>query len=123
MEQTIYDAHEGTFEKYLMGRRIVDIEDQTITLDNGTQLELENTHDCCAWFNGEITNLALNIEENIITDVTRTDDTNKDNEAYTIHVLSQSDKLLDIEITGTSTSGYYCHSINLNVKTVDHFSF
>ncbi len=114
-EKFIYDADEDNFKELLLGRRVASIEGEILTLDNGTQIELEDAQDCCAWFEGEVRNVAINYSENIITDISRSDETATD-DGFIVHVLSQSEVLFDIAIEGDASNGYYCHSINLLVK-------
>ncbi|MCT1835461.1 hypothetical protein M3D63_11915 [Kocuria palustris] len=34
---------------------------------------------------------------------------------YTIHILAEDHRIADLDIKGDCTSGYYCHSINLQI--------
>lgn len=117
--RTIYDMYPSELEKEVIGKTItaVDTENDTITLSNGTVLEFEGTSDCCAWFSAELE--AGNLTDNAVTGIKVTDNTPDDDygtESYTIHILAADTKIVDVNITGDATSGYYCHSIILNVK-------
>ena len=118
-KERIWDATESDFEKLLIGRRVVAIAGDTIELDNGVIVTVEDTADCCAWFNGEIDGIAPDLTENIITAVKIGDNEPSDSylEAWSIHVLAVDKTLFRVDIEGTESSGYYCHSINLTVKT------
>ena len=117
---TIYDMYPGDLEKEVVGKTItaVDTENGTLTLGNGTVLEFEDTQSCCAWFSAELE--AGNLTDNAVTAIEVTDNGPDDDYSsepdYTIHVLAADTKIVDVTITGDATSGYYCHSIILNVK-------
>ena len=119
----IYDMTEHDLEERLVGHSIVSINehDQTITLDNGTVLELIDEADCCAFY--EVTAMkAIDIEDNIVTAVQcklldGTIEYNDDVDGpYTLVVLSKDKQIAAIDIDGTPGSGYYCHSVTLYVR-------
>lgn len=57
------------FKNVLLYRTIVEWNEDTIILDNGVQISIEETEqDCCAGAYGEFTNVKLNA---VITDVTK----------------------------------------------------
>ena len=35
--------------------------------------------------------------------------------SWTIHILAANTKVADLDINGSASSGYYCHSINLTI--------
>ena len=39
-------------------------------------------------------------------------------ESWSIHILAANKHIADVNITGDATSGYYCHSINLEIVEV-----
>jgi hypothetical protein len=101
--------------EYLIGKSITAIAGDTIQLSDGTVLEIENTSDCCAWYIGEIE--ALDYADNIITNVEEYEiEDSEAPDAFSIHVLSNHKLLAKVNVEGDSTSGYYCHSVNLIVK-------
>lgn len=106
------DASVEDFQDELIGKKIVEIENNVILLSDGTMLELIDTSDCCAWFSAELS--VNNLVDNAITKVYATGDGNGD--GFTIHVLAANKKVVDIYIDGDEGSGYYCHSINLEVS-------
>jgi hypothetical protein len=112
----IYDMGKEDLEKEVLGNSIVSIEDKKITLSNGKVLEIEDTGDCCAWFEGDVK--AFDFADNIVTGVEeiKHEGTKDAPESWTLRVLSKHKTLAEINIEGDSTSGYYCHSVNLNVK-------
>lgn len=117
MYETIYDLGEQDLEDLLIGKVITGIDEGagTITLNDGTILELEDTGDCCAHFNGELKK--IDFTENAITAVAVKDlEQDEYDEHWELVVLSADKAVCAIEIDGTSGNGYYCHSINLIVK-------
>lgn len=117
MYETIYDLGKQDLEDLLIGKVITGIDEDagTITLNDGTILELEDTGSCCAWFDGELKKIDLT--ENAITAVAVKELGQNDyDEHWELVVLSADKAVCAIEIEGDSTNGYYCHSINLLVK-------
>lgn len=116
---TIYDMTAQDLEKVLIGRTVtnIDEDEKTLTLDDGRVLEFRNTWDCCAWFEAELS--AGNLTDNAITALKVTDRQEEEygDEDYTIHILAANKKIADLDISGNPTSGYYCHSINLDIHT------
>ena len=113
--ETIYDASTYEFERELVGKSIKAIIGDRIELSDGTILELEDTGDCCAYFNGELE--VIDLTDNAITSV-ECEDRGEDeyDEKWSLHILSAHKLIAKVNIEGNSTSGYYCHSINLLVK-------
>ena len=101
-------------KKELLGKTIIEIDEKnsTITLDDGRILQFDNTQECCAWFNAELK--TGNLVNNTITNITDTGDPEWKTE-YTIHVLAEDTRVVDIAITGDHGTGYYCQSIDLIV--------
>jgi hypothetical protein len=117
MSETIYDLDRQGLEHLLIGKVITRIDEGagTITLNDGTILQLEDTSSCCAWFDGELKKIDLT--ENAITAVAVKDLGQSDyDEHWELVVLSADRAVCAIEIEGDSSNGYYCHSINLVVK-------
>lgn len=117
MEEQVYSMTQKDLAEQLVGRTIVSIEDNKITLGNGTVLEIENTADCCAWYEGNIA--AFDYKNNIITSVQEVpaDPTLPGAvEAWSLRVLSAHTTIANVNIEGDPTSGYYCHSVNLKIK-------
>lgn len=113
-----YDADEQDFEKELVGHRIVSIKDDTLVLDNGKTLVMEDTSDCCAYFSVTGVKFSDDLADNVVTAVTSrsSEEGGEYDEAFSIVVLSEAKELAVIDIDGTASSGYYCHSINLEVR-------
>lgn len=116
---TIRDMTAQDLERELIGRAVTAIDERNnkLTLDDGRVLEFKDTFDCCAWFNANLT--AGNLTDNAITAIKVTDRQKEEygDEDYTIHILAANKKIADLDINGNPTSGYYCHSIDLEIHT------
>ena len=116
MMKTIYDMSVSDLSPLMVGNKIVAIVGNEITLSNGTVLEIEDTADCCAWFDGKVE--AINLDDNMVTacEWVELPEVEDCLERYTINILSADKVLAKIDIEGDSSSGYYCSSVNLIVK-------
>lgn len=116
---TVFDMTAADLERQLIGRTItvIDETENTLTLDDGRKLAFKDTHDCCAWFNANLK--AGNLTDNAITAIKVTDRPQEEygDEDYTLHIFAANKKIADLDINGNPTSGYYCHSINLDIYT------
>ena len=116
-DQVIADMTFSDLEKELIGKTVVEIDESenTLTLDDGRKLAFRDTSDCCAWFDANLR--AGNLTDNAITALRVTDrqEDGYDDEDYTIHILAANKKIADLDIYGNPTSGYYCHSIDLEI--------
>lgn len=114
--KTIYDMTPRQLEEQLVGKSITAIDERAITLGDGTTLEIQDTDDCCAWFNGEVR--AIDLSDNVVTGVRHDERENADYlDTYTLTILSSVTELAAVDIMGDPTSGYYVHSVNLKVTT------
>ncbi|AIJ33446.1 Uncharacterised protein [Corynebacterium imitans] len=107
---------EDDLREELVGKTIasIDLQEQTIHLTDGTELRFIDTADCCAWFNSQL--MVRNLTSNAITNVTKEYSSHKGApEAWTLHVLAEDKTIVDVDIWGDSTTGYYCRSIDLKV--------
>ena len=115
----IYDMTAKDLERELIGKTVtaIDESENKLTLNDGTTLEFRDTADCCAWFNANLR--AGNLTDNAITAIKVTDHQEEEyeDEDYTIHIFAANKKIADLDINGNPTSGYYCHSIQLNIHT------
>ncbi|KLI88579.1 hypothetical protein AA310_12375 [Arthrobacter sp. YC-RL1] len=117
MDNRIYDLESDDLAKVLIGKRITGIDERagSIKLEDGTQLIIEDSADCCAYFGGDLKKIDLT--ENAITAIRHDDlSTGEYDEHWKLTVLSVDKEVCAIEIDGDSGSGYYCHSINLIVR-------
>lgn len=121
MSKTIYDMGSGDLAEQLTGKSIVSVSGDSMTLNDGTVLELEDTADCCAWFSGSLE--VIDLSDNMITNVEHVNRDPEDgsghdeyDEHYSLHILSAHKLIAKVNIDGNASSGYYCHSINLKVR-------
>lgn len=111
------DAYRQDFADLLVGQTIktVDAENGLIELGDGTVLEVEDTAGCCAYFNATLR--AINLDDNVVMSVTEHPLESSSPEATTLRVLTTDTRVAaEIDIEGDSTSGYYCHSVDLIVS-------
>lgn len=111
----IYDMETENLADNLVGKSIKSIAGQTIELNDGTILEIEDTASCCAWFDGTIE--AFDFEDNVITRVERVEAIAQDkyDDAWSLHVFSAHKLIAKVNIEGNESNGYYCHSVNLRI--------
>lgn len=119
-ENMIFDMTSSDLAENLVGRKIVSVNTGTpsCTLDDGTVLEFVDTYDCCAWFESAITHIDLDDNAIMSVEVVQPEKSELPEE-YSINILTVDKNVMALEIMGDPTSGYYCKSINLVVKTVD----
>ena len=105
----------------IVGKKITKLTDDTILLDDGTELELyESAQDCCAIAYGEWTGGDL---EAGITDIVFNEDDAVDDEwdessvTGTITILHNQNKVATAEChANNGNGGYYFSVLNLKVK-------
>ena len=115
--ETIYNVQAGNLEFYLLGQTIASIDGKVVVLANGVRLSIEDTEDCCSWFEGDIE--AFDFVDNVVTAVEQTpraNDEQEGRERWSIHILSAHKLIAQVNINGDHSSGYYCHSVNLVVE-------
>lgn len=116
-----YDMTEQDLAGELVGKRIVgiDADANTMTLHDGTVLTFHDTFDCCSWFEAELKE--HNLTDNAITRVTTSDEHSDEygEQSWSIHILAADEHIADVNINGDEGSGYYCHSINLEITNPD----
>lgn len=112
--KTISDADEENFRQLLVGRRVLRIEDQTLTLDNETQVELVDVSDHYAWFEGSVENVISDVSERTIDTVVR-DENPESRDGFIVHVLSGDVNLFDVVVEGVWEWGYCANSIDIHV--------
>ena len=108
----IGSARGNDFESLLVGRKIVDADNNHIMLDDGTRIDFESGGDCCAYWDVESLKFNGEFRDNIITAVT---DSGGDND-YTIHIFADANEVVEVQIDGNAGTGYYGMGINLKVS-------
>ncbi len=119
-----HDQHDE-IRALLIGRRVVEVGGRpgvgghhgSLTLDDGTVLDLEGNQDCCAYY--DITE--LNAVDNIITSVEfeedpAGDDYPKGQGVYRIFVFAENREINLVRFDGTDSNGYYGTGYTITVK-------
>lgn len=112
------ELDEHSLAEALVGKSITALEGNRLTLDDGTVLHIEDTSDCCAWYDAEVR--AIDLSDNIVTGVRldeREGEPDWGREHYTLTVLSSSSELLAVDVEGDEGNGYYVHSAFLRIVT------
>lgn len=117
----IENYDKSDIEKLVVGRRIIAVkegEEGKILLDNGTELQFENDHECCSWFSTNVVEGELT--DNVITGVSvyAKKDSHDPEVQYTIHILSQNTIVSSLEVEGDTGTGYYLSGATLKVNKV-----
>jgi hypothetical protein len=113
-------SHAADMAELLVGRKVVSVTEDTMTLDNDTVLEIAPAGDCCAWY--DIRHLGT--VDNIITDVKFEsggfDEPKRDGarEWYTLFVYADNEKINLLTVEGNEGSGYYGRGYKVRVKEV-----
>lgn len=95
----------------VIGRRLTSVEGETLTLDNGTQIKIEGSSDCCAW--GDATLGAIVDSEHIITGVRSAED--GDRSKATVFLMTESGSAMEIAQEWDESNGYYFYGLYLTV--------
>jgi hypothetical protein len=100
----------------VIGRKIASVDGQTITLDDGTKVELVGYGDCCAY--ADVAALLLHPEkiDHAITGVRlgETGDEGYGEEVW--HVFADMGDVLDVRLGYSEGSGYYSFGIEVRVQ-------
>jgi hypothetical protein len=110
----------ATLDEIFVGHRIVGVEGNILTLDNGIRVEFEKECDsCCAWFRLE----SLATTDNIITSITEEDEYEEGREGegpYTARIVGVTDAgSVDIAYgVGDATNGYYLSGFCLDIRVI-----
>jgi hypothetical protein len=95
----------------LVGRRVTKVYDQTLRLDNGTQLRFEGNEGGCICGAGDYELVDLNGVDNVITKVEFEDSPSGDDRLgdgyYKIFVFADNVKINLATFEGTDGNGYY----------------
>ncbi len=116
--EKMYDAYAEDLGALLVGKSIekIDLRRNTFLLSDGTEVELMDTSDCCAYFYAEIENIDL--ADNMVVRCEESD--NPDSEdGWILTIFGAHKKIADVNVDGDAQNGYYCHSINLEVRRVE----
>lgn len=121
MNNQYYEHYEeDKIRELLMYRKIVKVENNTLFLDNGTELEILANVGCggcsAGWY--EVTE--LNGCDNVITSVEFacdcTDDKWSEDYSYKIFVYAEDQKIKILQVDGSDGNGYYGTGYSIDVK-------
>lgn len=99
----------------VIGRKLVSVEGETITLDNGTRIKISGSSDCCAW--GDATLGKIVDSEHVITGVRSVDD-GKKSEA-TVFLMTDAGSAMEIAQEWDESNGYYFYGLYFTVTAAD----
>lgn len=103
----------------LIGHSIVKVNENTLELDNGTQLEFIGNNGCCCGA-GEYDITELNECKNVITNVEFEDEADNsgwgDAHSYKIFVYAENKKIKLLQCDGDDGNGYYGTGYHINIK-------
>lgn len=137
-EDEVMEQSRTAFEKAVVGRRIVLVEQSAtirgditnadhgmwaskshagivplvLTLDDGTKVGLLEQGDCCAFTDLNKVIERLPVTEHVITSVKA--DNERDTETW--HILSGMNDVLDLEIGWSEGTGYYAYGFKIVVQ-------
>ena len=108
---------EGKIKELLIGHSIKKMNDSTLELNNGVQLEFWG-NDGCTCGAGEYDITELNECNNVITDVEFTveDLDGYESYSYKIFVYAENKKIKLLQCDGDDGNGYYGTGFHINVK-------
>lgn len=119
MGKEIYFNEEEKIKNLLLYRKIVNVSDDTLYLDDGTKLEIVPNMGCggcnSGWYHIE----ELNECDNVITDVEFVrDDLDEYGEdfSYKIFVFAENKKIKVLQVDGSDGNGYYGTGYSIYVK-------
>lgn len=101
--------------KVLVGRKIVSVTDDVITLDDGTTAALEGYGDCCAWAGVEALLLHPDKVDHAITSVRVEEQEEGGTTAEVWHFMADMADVLDVTIGYSEGTGYYSFGIDVKV--------
>ena len=118
--------NEEVVKELLIGHSVKKVNEKTLELDNGVQLEFEGNEGCCCGAgcyyieelndcNNVITNVEFD-EENIIDDE---DDYWNTSYSYKIFVYAENTRIKLLQCDGDDGNGYYGTGYHIKVKMVD----
>lgn len=96
----------------VIGRKLTRVDGETITLDNGTQIRISGSSDCCAW--GDATLGKIADSEHVITGVRSVDD--GDPNKATVFLMTDAGSAMEIAQEWDESNGYYFYGLYLTVS-------
>lgn len=120
MTTMLTDQDHEAVTNLLLGRKVVKVDDKTLSLDNGTTLTLEGNDGGCACSAGCYDLVELNGVDNVITRVEFFDDPAGDDYeggegVYQIFVFADNEKINLARFEGSDGNGYYGTGYSITV--------
>ena len=115
-----YEYNEDEIKELLLYRKVVKVKDDTLILDNGTELTFEGNQGCGGCSSGWYSVTELNECENVITDVEFVCDNDTkdsyDETSYKIFVYAEDKHIKLAQIDGDDGNGWYGTGYTIYVK-------
>lgn len=102
----------------VVGRKLVSVEGETVTLDNGTKIRIEGSSDCCAW--GDATIGKIIDSEHVITGVQSVDGEGDYPNSASVFLMTDAGTAMEIAQKWDESNGYYFYGLYLTVTEVEH---
>lgn len=116
-ERELYFDEEKEIKELLLYRKIIEVKDDTLILDNGVELTIIPNEGCGGCNAGWYHLAELNGCDNAITDVQFEESyTNDGDQSYKIFVLAEDKRIMLANIEGDDGSGYYGTGYRIIVK-------
>ena len=118
----LYFEEEEKIKELLMYRKIVKVDEDTLYLDNGVELQVLPNEGCGGCSNGWYGIEELNGCDNAITDVEfecdriNPDDNWSEEYSYKIFVFAEDTKIKIVQVDGDDGNGYYGTGYSIRVK-------
>ncbi len=124
MNETVYnETDHDKVADLLVGRRVTKVADDTLRLDNGTELVFVGNDGGCSCGAGDYDLTALNDVDNIITRVDFLDSPSGDDldgdGRYEIFVFADNQLVNLATFTGSDGNGYYGTGYSITVRVAD----
>ena len=118
MKNIIKHYEEQAIKKLLLYRKVVKATDDTLYLDNGTELLIEGNEGCGGCGAGWYSVTELNTCDNVITNVEFDEESlDQDDEySYKIFVYAENEKIKLVQVDGDDGNGYYGTGYTIRVK-------
>lgn len=120
--KTIEHYEEDKIRELLLYRKIVKVENDSLFLDNGTELVICGNEGCGGCSSGWYSVTELNGCDNVITNVEfscEDIDDEYDDTSYKIFVYAEDKKIKIVQVDGTDGNGYYGTGYSIIVKLTD----
>ena len=119
MNRELYYNQENEIEDLLLYRKIVNVENNTLYLDNGVELVVCPNDGCGGCNSGWYRLTELNECDNAITSVEfcrENVDGSYDEKSYKIFVFAENKKIKILQVDGTDGNGWYGTGYSIIVK-------